>query len=580
VAINSSPFMLVKSAGYSIAASDSHLYACYGGLGAFATLARSSDGVDWADDPAGINNVGTLVEGDTHIVLTGGYSPGGGFPDIINTRVLAKNSTTWSTIAAITDITKGGRYIGGRYFAFADTKLYHSQNAVDWSSVEIPFTISDVGYDGSHYLILANGLETQWRLYKTTDFSSFSAVPLPFRGVSIYFLDGTYWISGYTGLAPTIIYRSTDLYTFTATWYSPGGIYALLSAVDNTLVFGGGNTVIPQNKGYYYYDSHTPGYTQSLISASDYTDNPGRLGLCMKHQVVIKNGYVYLSGGSIHRAVYNAAWRDVVPAPVLTLNQLESGVIDTPYSSGTLGTIAGGKAPFTWSGSVFNPGGASVHSFLTNYFTFTPTALGTYSYIVTVVDSNGTSDQKTGTFLVSDGSGTTGLVLVTNVLPGATVNKPYSAPVGGISGGAAPYTWAIVSKSWAGEATISNMGILSTTFIELGNETLTVSVTDSSTPQQSLSREVAVTVGESVHIAIIQGTLRLDTSDGEFAARKVYLFDYTTGAKVAETTSDGTTGVWQFAQVAPGEYFVVGAAQGDDLNIPRDFDAMGVITIN
>jgi hypothetical protein len=81
------------------------------------------------------------------------------------------------------------------------------------------------------------------------------------------------------------------------------------------------------------------------------------------------------------------------------------------------------------------------------------------------------------------------------------------------------------------------------------------------------------------YTATIQGTLRLDTSDGPFAARKVYLFDYTTGAKVAETTSDGTTGVWQFAQVAPGEYFVVGAAQGDDLNIPRDFDAMGVITI-
>jgi len=79
--------------------------------------------------------------------------------------------------------------------------------------------------------------------------------------------------------------------------------------------------------------------------------------------------------------------------------------------------------------------------------------------------------------------------------------------------------------------------------------------------------------------ATIQGTLRLDTSDGPFAARKVYLYDYTTGTLVAETTSDGTTGVWQFAQVAPGEYFVVGAAQGDDLNIPRDFDAMGVITI-
>jgi hypothetical protein len=79
--------------------------------------------------------------------------------------------------------------------------------------------------------------------------------------------------------------------------------------------------------------------------------------------------------------------------------------------------------------------------------------------------------------------------------------------------------------------------------------------------------------------AIIQGTLRLDTSDGVFAARDVYLYDYTTGAKIAETVSDGTTGVWEFTQVAPGEYFVVGVAQGDDLAVPRDFDAMGVITV-
>jgi hypothetical protein len=79
--------------------------------------------------------------------------------------------------------------------------------------------------------------------------------------------------------------------------------------------------------------------------------------------------------------------------------------------------------------------------------------------------------------------------------------------------------------------------------------------------------------------AVIQGTLRLDTSDGVFAARTVYLYNYTTGDKVAQTTSDGATGAWSFTQVAPGDYFVVGAAQGDDLNIPRDFDALGVITV-
>lgn len=79
--------------------------------------------------------------------------------------------------------------------------------------------------------------------------------------------------------------------------------------------------------------------------------------------------------------------------------------------------------------------------------------------------------------------------------------------------------------------------------------------------------------------ATIQGTLRLDSATGAFAARKVYLYNYITGAKVAETTSDSVSGAWFFMGVASGTYFVVGVAQDTDLTVPRDFDAMGVITV-
>jgi hypothetical protein len=144
-----------------------------------------------------------------------------------------------------------------------------------------------------------------------------------------------------------------------------------------------------------------------------------------------------------------------------------------------------------------------------------------------------------------------------------------------VSGGTPPYTWGVSddSPSWL---SITPSGVLSGTPIAAGTFSATVQVTDSAGPQGVATNTFDLVIAYG---AIIQGTLRLDTSDGPFAARKVYLYDYTTGAKVAETTSDGTTGVWQFAQVAPGEYFVVGAAQGDDLNIPRDFDALGVITV-
>jgi hypothetical protein len=144
-----------------------------------------------------------------------------------------------------------------------------------------------------------------------------------------------------------------------------------------------------------------------------------------------------------------------------------------------------------------------------------------------------------------------------------------------VSGGTSPYTWGVSddSPSWL---SISPSGVLSGTPTTAGTFSTTVQVTDSASPQGAATNTFDLVIDYG---AVIQGTLRLDTSDGAFAARKVYLYNYTTGAKVAETISNGTTGVWQFTQVAPGEYFVVGAAQGDDLNIPRDFDAMGVITV-
>ena len=78
----------------------------------------------------------------------------------------------------------------------------------------------------------------------------------------------------------------------------------------------------------------------------------------------------------------------------------------------------------------------------------------------------------------------------------------------------------------------------------------------------------------------IQGTLKLDNASGSFAARPVILYTYPGGIKVDETTSDGTTGAWEFTQVSPGDYFVVGLPSAEDSEIyNRDFDADGIITV-
>lgn len=78
----------------------------------------------------------------------------------------------------------------------------------------------------------------------------------------------------------------------------------------------------------------------------------------------------------------------------------------------------------------------------------------------------------------------------------------------------------------------------------------------------------------------ISGTLRLDTSSGAFAARTVCLYDYPTKALVATTTSNGSTGAWEFASVAAGTYFLVAVAESEDITAHRDFDALGMITVS
>lgn len=89
----------------------------------------------------------------------------------------------------------------------------------------------------------------------------------------------------------------------------------------------------------------------------------------------------------------------------------------------------------------------------------------------------------------------------------------------------------------------------------------------------------AIAVTSEVYLNTISGTLRLDTNTGPFAARNVYLYQYATGEKLAATTSNDSDGTWSFSHVPPGDYFVVGVASSLDLSVPRDFDALGVITV-
>ncbi|MDE3051891.1 MAG: putative Ig domain-containing protein, partial [Nitrospirota bacterium] len=87
--------------------------------------------------------------------------------------------------------------------------------------------------------------------------------------------------------------------------------------------------------------------------------------------------------------------------------------------------------------------------------------------------------------------------IVTDSLPGATVNQPYAAVVGG-SGGITPYTWSLAAGSPAMPAGLSldaNTGAITGTPTATGTTSLVFRLEDNSLPTQFVEKTLPITVG-------------------------------------------------------------------------------------
>ncbi|MDE3041967.1 MAG: putative Ig domain-containing protein [Nitrospirota bacterium] len=90
------------------------------------------------------------------------------------------------------------------------------------------------------------------------------------------------------------------------------------------------------------------------------------------------------------------------------------------------------------------------------------------------------------------------LTIVTTSLPGATVNQPYAAVVGG-SGGITPYTWSLAASSPPMPAGLSppdaNTGAITGTPTVTGTTSLVFRLEDNSLPTQFVEKSLPITVG-------------------------------------------------------------------------------------
>ena len=178
----------------------------------------------------------------------------------------------------------------------------------------------------------------------------------------------------------------------------------------------------------------------------------------------------------------------------VTTGALPNGAIGTAYSQQlTAGGVVGG-ATWTLGANPLPPGlGLSP----TGIIAGTPTTNGTYPFNVTVTD--GTTNAATATLSITIGTVTSGTLSITTTSPTTqgVINDAYTNTLQA-TGGTAPYAWSITPASLPpGLAIAATTGILSGTPTRLGTYPMSVTVTDSASPQHSVTATITLVIGSS-----------------------------------------------------------------------------------
>jgi hypothetical protein len=197
-------------------------------------------------------------------------------------------------------------------------------------------------------------------------------------------------------------------------------------------------------------------------------------------------------------------------------------------------TATGGISPYHFSlglGS-FLPIGLQLSD--DGHVTGTPTVHGTFSFTIQATDSSSPAQLGSSIYSMTVQSKPTGpLVFTATTLPNAVVGAPYSTQVP-IAGGTPPYTYLatvppnITLSSTTGELSAASVEV------SVGTYQFSVTVSDSSVPQQTVQQTLTLTVTPGLTLTAVfpQGTIGQPYSNQIliFVGTPPYTFAITSGA--------------------------------------------------
>jgi N-acetylneuraminic acid mutarotase len=257
-------------------------------------------------------------------------------------------------------------------------------------------------------------------------------------------------------------------------------------------------------------DSSSPTKTQTVLATFDLQTFAESLGVAAVSQAINTQD---LQSGKITPPV--AATRLVIAT-----ESLPDGMAGSLYNNVTLIAV-GGTEPYTWSlNSGELPPELSLSTGGVISGTISPTAQGTYSFVVRVDDSTPAPNAQFDTQRYSISVNTPGpsvppLSITTASVPSGVLGFWYGATLEAV-GGTWPRTWSLVSGSLPTGLTLNSNGTISGTPMgTTGSFSFIVRVTDSSPPPQSAARSFTINIAASAPGAEITISGFVNDSQGQ-----------------------------------------------------------------